>query len=134
MSGSASFFPPVVISNRGVSHPYSCRREEYISLFKFRHGTCMYEKLQHGKPLSVTDIFQQQSKIIQINLSFRQSYQHVLSTVISTCFFDSQINMSFRQSYRGSPTRMRYLDYILLYRYTILVGNPQYQRVFSTVV
>ena len=31
-------------------------------------------------------------------------------------------------SYRGFPTRMVYLHYISYLRYTILVGNPQYER------
>ena len=30
--------------------------------------------------------------------------------------------------YRGFPTRTVYLDYISLYRYTILVGNPRYTK------
>ena len=31
-------------------------------------------------------------------------------------------------AYRGFPTRMVYLHYISCLRYTILVGNPQYER------
>ena len=55
-------FFPVVINNRGMSHPYSCLKEGYI-YWKFRRGPCMYGKQQQGKPLSVTDVFRQQSEV-----------------------------------------------------------------------
>ena len=73
MSGSA-IFPPIVIDNRGVSHPYSCLREGYIS---FRHldkvlactkktkkqqqktnkQTKQAKRQQQEDPVSVTDVF-----------------------------------------------------------------------------
>ena len=67
--------PSIQLSQRGgVSHPYSCLRGEECPIhtvvsegahffLKFTHGTCMYRKRQQEKPLSVTDIFGQQSEM-----------------------------------------------------------------------
>ena len=62
-------------------------------LVKFRHGTCMYQKQQQEKPLSVTDIFrhgtymyrkQQQEKPLSVTDIFRRESEMSFNAYVST--------------------------------------------------
>ena len=61
MSGSAGVFP-VIVHSRGASHPCSCLRQGYIS-FGSLHMALVCTENSNKKPLSSTDIFEQQSEM-----------------------------------------------------------------------
>ena len=62
MSGSASLSSSNKYQRSVPSLQLSQRGAHFFA--KFRDGTCMYGKQQQEKPLSVTDIFRQQSELM----------------------------------------------------------------------
>ena len=86
MSGSASLGGRrggrgrLVINNRIVPSLQLLHRAVHFFLL-FRHGACMYGKQQQVKPLSVTNIFQEQSGMsYKMNCCFRHCFCSVDSS------------------------------------------------------